>query len=201
MQSLANISDIRQGLSVAGRSAGARPGDWAIRVVESADIVNDSLALKGLREIKVKRDGRSKGYLLEPFDILVTARSQAVKVALTPASVSRTVAAATLLVVRTPDPGTGLAHFLWYYLSSTRGRSEVASKLTSTSVPTLSARALGELPVTVPPSSEMHRMANLIEAIETSREASVEAVRVRHDVLRDVIIAAVAARDIERKYV
>ena len=55
-----------------------------------------------------------------------TARSHAVKVALVPPDVFRTVAAATLLVVRTPDPGTGLAHFLWYYLSSGRGRAELA---------------------------------------------------------------------------
>ena len=175
---------------MAGRSAGGRAGDWRLLVVESADILDDRLSREGLREIAVKRSRRSEAHLLEPFDILVTARSHSVKAALVPPEVSRTVAAVTLLVVRTPDPGNGLAHFLWYYLTSTRGRAEVASRLTATSMPTLSARALGEVPVAVPPASELRRLADLIDAAEASRAAALEAVRVRHDVLRDALLSA-----------
>ena len=195
---LSALATITQGLPLAARSVGARPGDWQLRVVESTDIVGDHLSLEEIREIEVKQDSRTRAHLLEPFDILVTARSQVVKVALVPPEVSRTVAAVTLLVVRTPDPGSGLAHYLWYYLTSTRGRAQVASRLTATSLPTLSARALGDVPVVVPPASELHRLASLIEATEASREAALEAVRVRHDVLRDAIIGTVAAPNGQR---
>ena len=180
---------------MAGRGAGAQSGDWQLRVAESSDIVDDRLSLEELREVGVKRGVRTEAHLLEPFDILVTARSPAVKVALVPPGVSRTVSAATLLVVRTPDPGNGLAHFLWYFLTSKRGRAEIASRFTATSLPTLSARALGDVPVVVPAPDELHRLADLIEATEASRAAALEAVRVRHDVLRDAIIGAVAAPD------
>ena len=180
---------------MAGRGAGAQPGDWRLRVVESSDIINDGLSLEGLREIEVRQGARTEAHLLEPFDIIVTARSQTVKVALVLPDVSRTVAAATLLVVRTPDPGSGLAHFLWYYLTSTRGRAEVAARITATSLPTLSARALGDVPMPLPPGHDLHRLANLVEAAEISRAADLEAMRLRHDILRDVIIAALAAPD------
>ena len=99
----------------------------------------------------------------------------------------------TLLVVRTPDPGTGLAHFLWYYLAAGRGRADVASRLTATSLPTLSVTAVGDVPVPVLPKDELINMARLIEATEASRDAALEAVRFRHDILRDAIVAAVAA--------
>ena len=180
---------------MAGRGAGAQRGDWRLCVVESADIVDDRLSLEGLREIVVRQNVRTEAHLLEPFDILVTARSQLVKVALVPPGVNRTVAATTLLVVRTPDPGTGMAHFLWYYLTSNLGRAEVAARFTATSLPTLSAKALGDVPVVVPSQGELGRLADLIEATEASRRAALEAVRVRHDVLRDAIIGAVAAPD------
>ena len=155
---------------------------------------NDRVALEGLRRVEVRRDDRSQTHLLQPYDVLVTARSQAVKVALVPPGVSRTVAGVTLLVVCPADPGTGLAHFLWYYLSSTWGRAEVVSRLTATSLPTLSARALGDVPVPVPPRAELGRLADLVEAAELSHTAAVEAVHARHDVLRDAIIAEAASR-------
>ena len=141
----------------------------------------------------VKRDIWSERHLLRPFDILVTARSQSVKVALIPPAVSRTVASSTLLVVRAPDPGSGMAHFLSYYLTSTRGRAEVAARLTATSLPALSAKALGDVRVMAPPATELRRLADLIETAAVARAAAFEAVRVRHDVLRDAIIAAIAA--------
>ena len=180
---------------MAGRGAGARSGDWELYVVESANIDDDRLALEELRTIEARRDIRTEAHLLRPYDLLVTARSRAVRVALVPPDITRTVAAATLLVVRTPDPGTGLAHFLWYYLSSGRGRAEIASRLTATSLPTLSAKALGEVPVPRPAPAELRRLASLIEATEASREAALEAVRVRHDVVRDAIIAAAAKEE------
>ena len=183
---------------MAGRGAGAQPGDWRLRVVESSDIVDDRLSLEGLREIEVRQGARTEAHLLEPFDILVTARSQTVKVTLVPPDVSRTVAAATLLVVRTPDPGSGLAHFLWYYLSSTRGRAEIAARITTTSLPTLSARALSDVPVPLPTVHDLRRLADLIDATEVSRAADLEAMRVRHDLLRDTIIAVLVAPDGER---
>ncbi len=177
---------------MAGRGAGAQPGDWMVRVVESADIVDDRMHLEGLRETGIRRGARTVAHLLEPFDIVVTARSQSVKVALVPPGASGTVASTTLLVLRTHDPGTGLAHFLWYYLTSSHGRSEVAARYTTTTLPTLSARALGGMPVVVPPPGELRRLADLVEAATASRDAAVEAVRARHDVVRDSVISCIA---------
>ena len=184
---LSALAEVRQGMVMAGRGAGARPGDWALQVVESADIVDNRVSLEGLRSVQVKRDHHSEAHLLQPFDVLVAARSQPAKVALVPPGVSNTVAAVTLLVVRTPDPGTGLAHFLWYYLASERGRVDIASRLTGTSLPTLSVTALGHMQVPAPSGDQLRRLANLIVATEASRDAALGAERVRHDVLRDAI--------------
>lgn len=184
------IADVRQGLALAGRGAGAQRGDWRVRVVDSADILDDQLSVRELREIGLRQGVRTAAHLLEPFDLVVAARSRAAKVALVPPGVHRTVAAVTLLVVRTPDPGTGLAHYLWYYLTSTLGRADVAARFTATSLPSLSARALGEVPVVVPPAPELLRIADLAEAAAASRRAALEAVRVRHDVIRDAVVAA-----------
>lgn len=192
---LSALADIRQGMVMAGSGVGARPGDWELHVVESADIVDDHLDLSELRSVRVQRDVRSEAHLLNPYDILVTARSHAVKVALVPRDVRRTVAGPTLLVVRASAPWSGLAHFLWYYLSSTIGRGQVVARLTATTLPTLSVRELSELPVRVPPPDQLDRMADLIVAAEWSRAASLEAVRVRHDVVRDAIIARAVAEE------
>ena len=192
MNRLTDLAQVRQGLAVAGRAAGALEGDWHVSVIESADIVDDRVELKGLREIGIRQSVRSEAHLLRPYDLLVTARAHSVRIALVPPDVSRTVAATTILVARTPDPSTGLAHFLWYYLTSTRGRAAIAARLSGTSLPSLSARALGEVRVPELPADQMRRLPNLIEATETWRMEAVEALRLRHDRLQDSIIAAIA---------
>lgn len=179
-------------MALAGRAAGARPGEWPLQVIESADLVDDRVALDSLREIEVKQDARSEAHLLRPFDVLVTGRAQAVKVALVPPDMNRTVASSTLLVVRPFDSGTGMGHFLWYYLTSTRGRAEIAARLTATALPTLSAKALGDVPIDLPSPLELRRLVGVIEASESAYDAALEAARIRHDVLKDSIIAAVS---------
>ena len=106
---LSALADIRQGMVMAGSGVGARPGDWELHVVESADIVDDHLDLSELRSVRVQRDVRSEAHLLNPYDILVTARSHAVKVALVPRDVRRTVAGphATCRPRLRPVAGTG----------------------------------------------------------------------------------------------
>jgi len=189
-----HIAEVRQGMALAGRGAGARSGDWPLRVVDSADIEGDRVSLEGLREVEVFHDSRSEAHLLRPFDILVTARSQRVKVALVPPEVTRTVAGPTLLVIRPFDTGAGLGHYLWWYLTSSVGRRQVEAQVTLSTLPSLSAKALGDVEVPVPPLVELRRLAGLIEASEGAHRLAIEAARIRHDVLRDSIIAEVAAR-------
>ncbi|MXW95672.1 MAG: hypothetical protein F4110_09595 [Acidimicrobiaceae bacterium] len=86
MRVLRELVDIRPGPAMAGRGAGAQPGDWEVRAVESADIVDDRLHLEGLGEIGVRRGVRTAAHLVESFDLVAAARSGAAKAALVPAS-------------------------------------------------------------------------------------------------------------------
>ena len=64
-----------------------------MRIVESSDSHDDGwLDIEGLREVSVVQGVRTERHLLRPFDVLVTARSGFVQVALVPPNVSRTVA-------------------------------------------------------------------------------------------------------------
>lgn len=73
---LRNLTSVRQGIAMAGRGAGARRGDWQLRVVESRDLPDDGwLETDGLREMGFVRSSRTERYLLRPFDVLVTGRA------------------------------------------------------------------------------------------------------------------------------
>ena len=105
MQPISDIADVYQGLARAGRGAGARSGDWTLRIVESGDVRDDGwLDLDDLQEIEVVRSVRTERHLLRPFDVLVTARAGSTHAVLVPPDVSRTVAGVTLLVVRPKSP-------------------------------------------------------------------------------------------------
>lgn len=194
--SLKDIAGISPGLVRAGRGAGARRGDWRLWIVESGHVRDDGwLELGGLREVGVVEGVRTERYLLRPFDVLVTARAGSAQIALVPPGVSRTVAAFTLLVVRPKEPEAGMGHWLWYYLTSTQGRAQLARRMTvSATVKSLSARNLGEIEVPVPSPRELDAVARLVEASEAAYDAAVAAARLRRETLRDAVIQEIGRR-------
>ena len=193
MADITSIAEVSQGLARVGRGAGARPGDWRLGMVESGDIREDGwLDLTGLREVGVVRSVRTERHLLRPYDVLVTARAGLIQVALVPPYVSRTVAGITLLVVRPKDPETGMGHWLWYFLSSTHGKSQIAKRQTvNATVTSLSAANLREIKVPHPSPRKVDHIARLVEASEAAYETAVEAARLRRSVLRDAIISQI----------
>ena len=193
---MTDIANIYQGLARAGRGAGARRGDWMLRIVESSDLRDDGwLDLDGLQEIGVVQSARTERHLLRPFDVLVTARSGSVQVALVPPDVSRTVAGITLLVIRAKDPGIGLGHWLWYFLSSTHGKAELEKRMNvSATLKSLSAKSLGEIDVPVPSTQELDAVERIVEASEAAYTSAVEAARLRRDTLRDSMIQEIGLR-------
>ena len=193
---LAETADVYQGLARGGRGAGARPGGWMLRIVESGDVRGDGwLDLVGLREVGVVQSVRTERHLLHPFDVLVTARTGSIQVALVPSGVSRTVAGVTLLVVRPRHPASGMGHWLWYFLTSTHGRAQLAKQMTvSATVTSLSARSLGEIEVPVPSPRDLDLVARLVEASEAAYNSIVEAARLRREALRDAVIHEIGRR-------
>ena len=195
LRTLAEAARISQGLSLSGRGAGAQPGDWALQMVESGDVEDDGwLSLADLREIKIDRNARTERHLLRPYDVLLTARTGSSHAALVPPGVSRTVAGVTLLVVRPHEAEWGMGHWLWYYLTSREGRSQLAKRSAmSTSANFLSAKTIGDIAVPVPKESELDLVARLIEASEKAYTTGLEAVRERREALRDSIVHHVAS--------
>ena len=175
-----------------------RRGEWMLKIVESSDLRDDGwLDLDGLREVGVVQSVRTERHLLRPFDVLVTARSGSVQVALVSPDVSRTVAGITLLVVRVNEPESGMGHWLWYYLSSAHGREQLAKRVTVTaSLKSLSARSLGEIEVPVPSAQELDSLARLVEASEAAYEETMEAARLRREALRDAVVQEIGQRDL-----
>ena len=184
------LADVYQGLARAGRGAGARAGDWKLRIVESSNLHDDGwLDIGSLREIGVAQGVRTERHLLRPFDVLVTARSGSVQVALVPPGVSRSVAGITLLVTRPKEPETGMGHWLWYFLTSASGREQLARRVTVTAtLRSLSAKSLGEIEVPVPSPRELDAVARLVEASESAYNSAVEAARLRRETLRDSMV-------------
>ena len=190
------LADVYQGLARAGRGAGARAGDWKLRVVESSDLHDDGwLDTGGLREIGVAQGVRTERHLLRPFDVLVTARSGSVHVALVPPGVSRTVAGITLLVLRPKAPDYGMGHWLWYFLTSADGREQLARRVTVTaSLRSLSARSLGEIEAPVPSAGDLDVVARLVEASEAACTEAMKAARLRRETLRDSVVHEIGRR-------
>ena len=167
-----------------------RRGQWDLKIAESGDIQFDGwLNPHGLREIEVSQNRRMERHLLRPFDVLITARTGSVQAALVPQEVSRTVAGVTLLVVRAREPESGMGHYLWYFLTSAYGRSQLVKRLTvNRTITTLSASAVAEVEVPVPFPRQLDQVVRLVEASEEAYTSAVQAAQLRRESVRDSVI-------------
>ena len=187
---LMDVADVSQGLALAGRGAGAREGNWMLRIAEGGDIGGEGwLEIEDLKEVGVVQSLRTERHLLRPFDVLVTARTGRTQVALVPPHVSRTVAGVTLLVARPRQPESGMGHWLYYFLASAYGQVQLVRRMAvnATSL-SLSAKSLGEVEVPMPSLPRLNLMARLIESSEAAYDSEVQAAWLRREVLRNAIV-------------
>jgi hypothetical protein len=184
---LEELATVRSGMGMSGRAAGSRPGDWEVAVFTVGSIQNDRLSLASIETARIESNERTEEYLVRPDDVLVGARTTAVKAAYVPPHApSRAVADATLLIVRSGMIGTGL--YLWWYLTSTVGKREMATRMVGASLPHLPAKELAEIAIPIPTFLELQRLNELIEASEKAYVAATEAATIRRTAIRDAVV-------------
>ncbi len=191
---LGDVATITQGMNVPSqkeetrlRLAGARKGDWQVKVASVGDIQDDRLDLGNLGTVGMEWNAKTEKHLLQPDDVLVSARSTIVKAALVPPPSVRVVADATLLVVRARE--TDLGPYLWWYLTSALGRRQVYARMKgSTTLLFLAARSLAEIELPVPEGMELNEISSLVETSERAYRAATEAAQLRRTIFRDAVI-------------
>lgn len=189
MVQLGAIASVTQGMSRSGRGAGARAGSWEVQLVTVGDLQDDRIPVDQLQRIAIEQRWRTEKHLLRPGDVLVTARSSAMKAALVPPSLGAAMADASLHVVRASSPeDPDLGPYLWWYLTSTPGRAQLEARMTGTAIPSLSVAALAEIKVPMPAVATLYLFGQLIEESERAYTAGVEAARLRRALFRDLSI-------------
>ena len=140
------------------------------------------------------RSSRTERYVLQPYDLLVTARSGSVQLAIVPAQVSGIVAGVTLLAVRARSPESGMGHYLWFYLTSSEGRRQLVKRLTvNATITSLSAGAIVDVEVPLLSSHQMAQVANLVEASEEAYTAAINVAKLRRETVRDSVIGEIVS--------
>lgn len=185
---LGEIALIRQGMSFSGHGSGSRAGSWELGVVSVGNLQDDRLDLIGIQRARVAFTPRTERHLLEPGDVLVTARSTVVKAARvesgTPASL---VADTSLMVVRARE--TWMSSYIWWFFTSAHGRRKVLARMAgSSTLLFLSAANLAEVEIPLPPEADVLRLATLADASERAYAAGLEAARLRREAFREATI-------------
>jgi hypothetical protein len=186
---LGEVATIVQGLGTSGRAAGARRGSWSVRLLSVGDLQDDRLDPDGGTTAQIEQNERTERYVVRPDDVLVAARSTAAKAALVPPSVSRTLADATLLIVRAGTQTPDLGPYLWAFLTSAHGRTQLAARMHGSTVLSLSAASLADVELPLPAAADLYRIADLVEASERAYATGLAAAEMRRSLARDALVA------------
>ena len=88
-----------------------------------------------------------------------------------------------------------MGHYLWYFLTSSFGRSQLVKRLTvNATITSLSASAVGEVDVPMPSPREFDQVVRLVEASEEAYASAVHAARLRREMVRDSVIQEIVAK-------
>ena len=183
-----DLATVMQGPSRSGRAIGSRAGAWVVSLVSGNNIEDDRIVVESLDAIMIQRSQGTEHHLLRPYDVVVTAKSTSLKAALVPPEIGVAIPNSTMLAIRPYDADVGL--WLWWFLTSRRGRAQAeALMVASATLFSLSPRALAELEVPVPPSSQIRLYGQLIQASELAHQTAVEAAELRRNDLREYVIS------------
>ena len=196
MAVLYSIADVYQGLSRTRLDPTAQSQGWMLSMIESGAIRDDGwLDVAGLQDVGTASRLLVERHVLRPYDVLVTARTGIIKVALVPPNVVQIVAGITLLVVRPDESGLGFGHWIWYYLTSTQGREQLSRRMTINATTTsLSARSVADIEIPIPSLRELDAVAHLVEASEAAYTEAMNAARLRRETVRDSVIEDIRRR-------
>ena len=87
-----------------------------------------------------------------------------------------------------------MGHYLWYFLTSAYGRSQLTRRLTvNATITTLSASAVAEIDVPMPAQRKLDQVVRLVEASEEAYASAVRAARFRREAVRDSVIQGIIA--------
>ena len=114
-----------------------------------------------------------------------------------PRSVSETVAGVALLVVRARDAAGGMAHCLWYYLTSVFGRRELVKRMTvNATITSLAASAISDIEAPLPTPRQLELVASLVEASEEAYTSAVQVARLRREMMRNSVIGEIVSNNV-----
>lgn len=154
---LGELADIRMGYSFRSRVEPDRQGDAALIQMKDIGDAND-IDVAGADRFELP-PGKSH-HLLQPGDLLFRSRGRSNGAALVGESIGVAVLAAPMLVIR---PHGVLPEFLAWFINAPPTQAQMAALAEGTSVKMISAEALKELDVPLPPPRVQHAIAQAAE--------------------------------------
>ena len=101
-----------------------------------------------------------------------------------------------MLVLRARDAGGGMAHYLWYYLTSAFGRRELVKRMTvNATITSLAASSIRDIEVPLPTPRQLELVKSLVEASEEAYTSAVLVARLRRETMRDSVIGQIVSRN------
>ena len=93
-----------------------------------------------------------------------------------------------------------MGHYLWYFLTSAYGRSQLVKRLTvNATITTLTASAAADVEVPIPSSGQLTQVVRLVEASEEAYASAVQAAQLRRESVRDSVIQQFIAQSMPER--
>ena len=184
---IGSLAEIFTGLSLSGRSIGAKnDGNTTIRLISISDLNGElgRVENEGLKDFKVESVNKIRRYMVEPNDVLISCRGTTTKVALFTGNDHPTAISSNLISIR---PGPELKHlYLLAFLQSTQGQQALKEKERGMFQKALTVTDIESIEVPVPPIEIQRRIVELLDVANEAYRLAVEVAESREKIAYEI---------------
>ncbi|MEV6739301.1 restriction endonuclease subunit S [Streptomyces sp. NPDC051104] len=159
------------------KEEGRTVADEGVPLVLPRDLSHQRITPAGRVGVVPDKARNLQKYQLAEGDVLVTRTGTVGRCALVTAEQHQWLYHANLVRLRLKQPAPFLPEYLAAYLSASAAQKWIESRSVAMVIPSISTRALGELPVSVPPAEEQKAIGDTLAALD-------EKVRVHTEIAR-----------------
>ena len=174
LKQLEKVAKVYRGYNATPKNTEETP-NGVFRLIRTSDVQENQLLIESVEKVRINVSFNEDQYLVQPGDVILSARGQQTKVAVIPELEEKYILSQSFIGIR-PQGNNVDPYFLKAYFESPLGQFQIQQSMSGSTIPVISPKMLSAIQLPLPPLEEQKEIGNqYLIALESYRATIKEA--------------------------